>query len=374
VPARRAVRTAAISFLVDAYEGIRVRAGKGVPHAQAVADILREAGADERTQVAALLHDVVEDTPRDIDDVRAAFGDELAAIVDALTEDRTIERYAQRKRALRGRIGAASQPGVIDIAVADKIATLRHAAMTGDADLASQARALPDDAAARACGGGRAGAHRRAHAALAHAARLAVGCLACACRARWHTYAMVPTDAPGVVIEDDWDALGMRTSGSNPCPSGTVELLRSADVDPDLDVGVIRGFVPPSLPQMTPLHSAWSLEDLFDGLDVGDGLGGRVAADTMARVAAGHDGHSEPGLSLHPAAGDGIEERRVVALVLVGVGLGERRDRAIERVARAEVAGDGDRIARARVSARQRPRAQPRVEAQVRRPHRANVG
>jgi (p)ppGpp synthase/HD superfamily hydrolase len=131
VPARRAVRTAAISFLVDAYEGIRVRAGKGVPHAQAVADILREAGADERTQVAALLHDVVEDTPRDIDDVRAAFGDELAAIVDALTEDRTIERYAQRKRALRGRIGAASQPGVIDIAVADKIATLRHAAMTG---------------------------------------------------------------------------------------------------------------------------------------------------------------------------------------------------------------------------------------------------
>jgi len=30
-----------------------------------------------------------------------------------------------------------------------------------------------------------------------------------------YAYAMVPTDAPGVLIEDDWDALGMRASGSN---------------------------------------------------------------------------------------------------------------------------------------------------------------
>src|SRR6059058_6077612 len=30
-----------------------------------------------------------------------------------------------------------------------------------------------------------------------------------------YAYAMVPTDTPGVVINDDWDALGMRASGSN---------------------------------------------------------------------------------------------------------------------------------------------------------------
>ena len=30
-----------------------------------------------------------------------------------------------------------------------------------------------------------------------------------------YAYAMVPTDAPGVVVNDDWDALGMRASGSN---------------------------------------------------------------------------------------------------------------------------------------------------------------
>jgi alkylation response protein AidB-like acyl-CoA dehydrogenase len=30
-----------------------------------------------------------------------------------------------------------------------------------------------------------------------------------------YAYAMVPADAPGVVVNDDWDALGMRASGSN---------------------------------------------------------------------------------------------------------------------------------------------------------------
>ena len=30
-----------------------------------------------------------------------------------------------------------------------------------------------------------------------------------------YAYAMVPTDAPGLVVHDDWDALGMRASGSN---------------------------------------------------------------------------------------------------------------------------------------------------------------
>jgi (p)ppGpp synthase/HD superfamily hydrolase len=131
LPPPRAVRAAAVDFVLEAYEGVIVRPGRGLAHAEAVADVLRDAGADERTQVAALLHDVVEDTPRDIEDVRAAFGDDLAAMVDALSEDKSIERYAQRKRALRTRIAMASEPTVMDIALADKIASLRHAAITG---------------------------------------------------------------------------------------------------------------------------------------------------------------------------------------------------------------------------------------------------
>jgi (p)ppGpp synthase/HD superfamily hydrolase len=130
VPQRLASRAGAIRFLIDAYAGARVRPGKGLPHAQTVADVLGEAGGDETTQLAGLLHDVVEDTPRTLEDVRDAFGDEVSSLVAALTEDEEIERYANRKRALRKQIEAAGSP-VVDIAVADKVATLRHAVVTG---------------------------------------------------------------------------------------------------------------------------------------------------------------------------------------------------------------------------------------------------
>jgi (p)ppGpp synthase/HD superfamily hydrolase len=125
-----APRADAIAFLIDAYEGVEVRNGKGQPHAQAVADILRRAGYDEGTQILGLLHDVVEDTPRTVDDVRDAFGEPFATMVGALTEDPALGQYAQRKRDLRARTLAAGSPAV-DVAVADKIATLRHALMTG---------------------------------------------------------------------------------------------------------------------------------------------------------------------------------------------------------------------------------------------------
>jgi alkylation response protein AidB-like acyl-CoA dehydrogenase len=42
-----------------------------------------------------------------------------------------------------------------------------------------------------------------------------------------YAYAMVPTDAPGVVVNDDWDALGMRASGSNSVSLQGVELPES---------------------------------------------------------------------------------------------------------------------------------------------------
>ncbi|HEY3726002.1 MAG TPA: acyl-CoA dehydrogenase family protein [Solirubrobacteraceae bacterium] len=43
-----------------------------------------------------------------------------------------------------------------------------------------------------------------------------------------YAYAMVPTAAPGVVVHADWDALGMRASGSNSISLKGVELPESA--------------------------------------------------------------------------------------------------------------------------------------------------
>ena len=122
-------RAEAVSFLIDAYDGVAVRPGKGLPHAEAVADVLRGAGYDDHAQLVALLHDVVEDTDRTVDDVRLEFGDAVATAVEALTEDPAIRHYNQRKRDLRARTVAAGSPAV-DVAIADKIASLRHALIT----------------------------------------------------------------------------------------------------------------------------------------------------------------------------------------------------------------------------------------------------
>jgi (p)ppGpp synthase/HD superfamily hydrolase len=103
----------ALEFAIDAYADVDARPSKGLPHSRAVAAIL-----------------VVEDTPLTVDDVRAAFGERIALMFSALTEDESIERYAQRKRTLRARI-AGAEPAVMDIAVADKIASLRHASAAG---------------------------------------------------------------------------------------------------------------------------------------------------------------------------------------------------------------------------------------------------
>jgi (p)ppGpp synthase/HD superfamily hydrolase len=122
-------RADAIRFVIDSYEGVDTRSGKGLAHARAAAEALRGAGCSELAQIVALLHDVVEDTPRTVDDVRAAFGEPVATMVDALTEDTSIKPYAQRKRTLRSRIVGAGSP-VIEVSIADKIASLRDALVT----------------------------------------------------------------------------------------------------------------------------------------------------------------------------------------------------------------------------------------------------
>jgi (p)ppGpp synthase/HD superfamily hydrolase len=67
----------------------QVRKGTDVPyivHPVGVAWILERHGFDEDLIVAALLHDTVEDTGMELAEIRAAFGAEVAALVDALTE------------------------------------------------------------------------------------------------------------------------------------------------------------------------------------------------------------------------------------------------------------------------------------------------
>jgi (p)ppGpp synthase/HD superfamily hydrolase len=74
---------------------------------------------------AGVLHDIVENTAAGADDVAARFGDRVAAIVAAVSEDPSIENYVARKAALRAQACAA---GIDARAVyaADKIAKTRE--------------------------------------------------------------------------------------------------------------------------------------------------------------------------------------------------------------------------------------------------------
>jgi guanosine-3',5'-bis(diphosphate) 3'-pyrophosphohydrolase len=77
----------AFRFAAAAHEGQQRRSGEPfIRHPWGAAKILAELRQDEQTIAAALLHDVVEDTETDIDEVRSEFGDEIAQLVEGVTK------------------------------------------------------------------------------------------------------------------------------------------------------------------------------------------------------------------------------------------------------------------------------------------------
>lgn len=95
-----------------------------VEHPIAVADLLLEADYNGPIIAAAYLHDVVEKTEVELDEIRERFGSEVAEMIDSLSEDPEIPAYGDRKRALRQRVLAAGN-GAAVIYAADRVANMR---------------------------------------------------------------------------------------------------------------------------------------------------------------------------------------------------------------------------------------------------------
>ena len=77
----------AYSLARSAHEGQFRRSGEPyIMHPVAVAKILFDLGMDNECIIGALLHDVVEDTPYDIDYITREFGPEVALLVDGVTK------------------------------------------------------------------------------------------------------------------------------------------------------------------------------------------------------------------------------------------------------------------------------------------------
>jgi (p)ppGpp synthase/HD superfamily hydrolase len=96
-----------------------------VTHPVEVACLLHEAGYSDEVVAAGVLHDVLEDTDAELDDLARRFGPEVATLVAAVSDDPSIEDHAQRKAALREQVARAGECAAAVFA-ADKVSKTRE--------------------------------------------------------------------------------------------------------------------------------------------------------------------------------------------------------------------------------------------------------
>jgi guanosine-3',5'-bis(diphosphate) 3'-pyrophosphohydrolase len=122
--------TRAYEFSKLAHAGQKRHSGDDyVVHCEQVAEILADLHLDSVTIASGLIHDVVEDTSATLEDVRDAFGDELARIVDGLTKIAKVqfrtntEQQVENFRKLL--LSMAADARVILIKMADRLHNMR---------------------------------------------------------------------------------------------------------------------------------------------------------------------------------------------------------------------------------------------------------
>jgi (p)ppGpp synthase/HD superfamily hydrolase len=120
----------AYHFALAAHEGERSRGETRIDHPTAVAKLLVRQGADDRMVAVALLHDVLEDTTVTRRELEGRFGPEIAGLVADLSEDASIDGYAERKAHLRQQVAGAGEEAAT-IFLADKLARLQTLETTG---------------------------------------------------------------------------------------------------------------------------------------------------------------------------------------------------------------------------------------------------
>ncbi len=122
--------THAFRYAAAAHEGQQRRSGEDfIVHPWGVAMICAELRLDEQTIAAALLHDVVEDTDTDIEDVRSEFGDDIAKLVDGVTKLTRIQfqtrEQAEAENYRKLIVAMAEDERVILIKLADRLHNMR---------------------------------------------------------------------------------------------------------------------------------------------------------------------------------------------------------------------------------------------------------
>ena len=137
---RRAFETAE-----RAHEGQTRRSGEEfIHHPLGVARICAELHLDEQTIAAALLHDVVEDTGSDLEEIRGEFGAEIAQLVEGVTKLTRItfqsREQAEAENYRKMIVAMAQDVRVILIKLADRLHNMRTIEYLGKQKQAQKAR------------------------------------------------------------------------------------------------------------------------------------------------------------------------------------------------------------------------------------------
>ena len=121
----------AIVFAVRAHAGTE-RRGKGFPyivHPMEAVEIVATMTSDQELLAAAALHDTVEDTDVTIEQIRTEFGDRVASLVAAESDEPhqsrdCIENWRARKQAAIDRLSSGSRDAKM-VALGDKLSNMR---------------------------------------------------------------------------------------------------------------------------------------------------------------------------------------------------------------------------------------------------------
>src|SRR3954454_22961935 len=128
--ADRELLTRAFDYAAHAHAGqVRQSGQEFIYHPWGAAKILAGLQLDEPTLAAALLHDVVEDTGVDIDEIRTEFGDEIATLVQGVTKLTRVQfqsrEHAEAENYRKLIVAMAEDLRVILIKLADRLHNLR---------------------------------------------------------------------------------------------------------------------------------------------------------------------------------------------------------------------------------------------------------
>ncbi len=121
----------AIQVALEAHKK-QLRKGTKIPyitHPLSVGIILAKAGFSDDVIAAGILHDTVEDTPVTLNDLREKFGEEVAEIVDRVSEPDKSLSWEERKQHALDSLNETSE-AVRFVTLADKLDNIR--AIAGD--------------------------------------------------------------------------------------------------------------------------------------------------------------------------------------------------------------------------------------------------